>query len=74
MILSDLKDFSQENVKKVIWEYAEKEGRGEVLWPMRYALSGRDKSPDPFTLAYVLGKKETLERLGNALSKLKSDV
>lgn len=73
-ILSDLKDFSQENVKKAIWEYAEKEGRGEVLWPMRYALSGRDKSPDPFTLAYVLGKKETVERLNNALSKLKSDV
>lgn len=73
-VLSDLKDFSQENVKKVIWEYAEKEGRGEVLWPMRYALSGRDKSPDPFTLAYVLGKKETVERLNNALSKLKSDV
>lgn len=73
-VLSDLKDFGQENVKKAVWEYAEKEGRGEVLWPMRYALSGRDKSPDPFTLAYVLGKKEAVERLNNALSKLKSDV
>ncbi len=74
LILSELNDFNQENVKEAIWEYAEKEGRGEVLWPMRYALSGRDKSPDPFTLAYVLGKKETVDRLGSALFKLKSDV
>jgi len=32
-------------------------GEGSVLWPMRYALSGRDKSPDPFMLASVLGKR-----------------
>ncbi len=73
-IVSKEDDFAAENVKKAVWEYAEREGRGEVLWPMRYALSGRDKSPDPFTLAYVLGKKETLSRLKIAVNKLKSDA
>lgn len=55
-----------EDIKKSIWEYAETVGRGEVLWPMRFSLSGKDKSPDPFTLAEVLGKDETLERLNSA--------
>lgn len=58
---SDFKNI--ENIKDSIWDYADKEGRGNVLWPMRYTLSGKDKSPDPFTLAYVLGKKETIARL-----------
>src|SRR3989304_10096957 len=53
-------DFGKEEVKAAIWDYATKEGRGSVLWPMRVALSGKDKSPDPFTLAFVLGKAETL--------------
>jgi len=60
--------FNQENVKKVLWDYAEQEGRGSVLWPVRYALSGREKSPDPFQLAAILGKEETLLRLTNALT------
>ncbi len=52
-----------ENIKHGVWEYAEKVGRGNVLWPLRYSLSGKEKSPDPFTLAFVLGKKETLLRI-----------
>ena len=49
-----------------VWEYAEKEGKGNVLWPFRVALSGRDKSPDPIALACVLGKDESLLRVQNA--------
>jgi glutamyl-tRNA synthetase len=60
--------FNQENVKKVLWDYAEQEGRGSVLWPVRYALSGREKSPDPFQLAAILGKEETLRRLTHAIT------
>jgi len=44
--------------------------RGAILWPMRYALSGLDKSPDPFTIASILGKEETLKRLGVTTEKL----
>ncbi|MCK5027764.1 MAG: glutamate--tRNA ligase [Candidatus Pacebacteria bacterium] len=63
-------NFTEDTVKEAVWNYAEDKGRGDVLWPMRYALSGRERSPDPFTLAKLLGKKETLVRLKVAVEKL----
>jgi len=62
--------FDKDKVKEVLWPYAEKEGRGEVLWPLRVSLSGKEKSPDPFTLAAILGKEETLARLKTAINLL----
>ncbi len=59
-----------DNVKSSIWDYAEEQGKGDVLWPMRYALSGKDRSPDPFTLAFILGKEKTLERISVAIESL----
>jgi glutamyl-tRNA synthetase len=56
-------DWSYENIKAEVWDYADKEGKGLVLWPMRYALSGKEKSPDPFELAFILGKEESIKRL-----------
>lgn len=58
---------SEESVKALLWDYAEKEGRGDVLWPVRVALSGQERSPDPFVIASVLGKDETLARLRAAI-------
>ncbi len=54
---------SYERLKNTVWDYATAEGRGAVLWPMRFALSGKAKSPDPFTIAAAIGKEETLARL-----------
>lgn len=61
--LTGLETWDYESIKTSIWDFAEKEGRGAVLWPMRVALSGREKSPDPFEIASILGKEETLKRL-----------
>src|SRR3989344_602072 len=62
------KNFSSENIKKALMQIADKlENRGELLHPVRYALSGLDKSPDPFIIADVLGKNETLSRLQKAI-------
>ncbi len=61
------KDFTAEKVKVVIWPYSEKEGRGPVLWALRFALSGKDKSPDPFTLCSILGKKTAISRIERAV-------
>ncbi len=41
-------------------------GRGDVLWPMRVALTGREHSPGPFDVAAVIGKDETIRRLTTA--------
>ncbi len=57
-----------ENTKTFVWEYAEQVGRGNVLWPLRFCLSGKEKSPDPFTLLYVLGKDESLIRIKHGIS------
>lgn len=65
-------DFTADAIKAAIWTYATEAGRGNVLWPMRFALSGRDKSPDPFTLAGILGKETTLRRIENAIKILGS--
>ncbi len=72
--LSELeeKDFTEENVKKAMFDYAEEKGKGAVLWPMRMALSGKERSPNPLALATVFGKKETLSRLAIAITKLEN--
>ena len=62
--------FVADSIKEQLWPYAEQEGKGNVLWPLRYALSGVDRSPDPFTLVEVLGKSETITRIERALNKL----
>jgi glutamyl-tRNA synthetase len=61
--------WNEEGIKAIIWPYAEQEGRGAVLWPLRYALSGKDRSPNPFTIAAILGKDETIRRIETALDK-----
>jgi glutamyl-tRNA synthetase len=60
--------FTGDSIKEALWDYASEQGRGSVLWPVRYALTGLDKSPDPFAVSAVLGKDETLARLNHAIS------
>ena len=71
LISSFNSEFTAETVKEVLWSYAEEVGKGNLLWPLRFALSGRDKSPDPFTLLATLGKETSLERIQFALAELK---
>ncbi|HAE36879.1 MAG: Glutamate-tRNA ligase [Candidatus Nomurabacteria bacterium GW2011_GWF2_35_66] len=66
-------DFTFEKIKALLMEIANHmDSRGEVLHPLRFALSGLDKSPDPFILADILGKKETISRINKAISLLNS--
>ncbi len=64
------KDWNAEKIKVSIWDYASEQGRGAVLWPLRFCLTGRDKSPDPFTVAELLGKHEALARIKGAIQQL----
>lgn len=59
-----------ERLKEMLWDYATESGRGSVLWPLRFSLSGRAKSPDPFTIASLIGKDATLRRIESARSQL----
>lgn len=69
-LLADTDFSSLEKIKESLWGYAEEIGKGELLWPLRVALTGRERSPDPFTCAHVLGKEEALNRVKNAIEQL----
>ncbi len=60
----ELDKFDKENLEKVLMLEAEKrKDRGELLWPLRAALSGKKASPSPFEIAEILGKQKTLQRI-----------
>ena len=66
----DEANWNADAIKASIFDYATEVGRGEVLWPLRYCLTGKDKSPDPFTVAALIGKKEAISRLEKAISMI----
>lgn len=60
-----------DTIKEAVMAYADSlPKRGPALHPLRYSLSGLEKSPDPFTIASSTGKGETLIRIENALAIL----
>jgi glutamyl-tRNA synthetase len=66
--------FTIQDLEDVFLKEARKfKDRGELLWPLRVALSGKKESPSPFEIAAILGKEKVLKRLYNALSVLKSE-
>ena len=68
--ISDIDFSSPDSIKKSIMPYAEEHGKGNVLWPLRMTLSGQEKSVDPFTICYVLGKDEVVIRIEKACQLL----
>ncbi|HEU0080430.1 MAG TPA: glutamate--tRNA ligase family protein [Candidatus Paceibacterota bacterium] len=64
-------DWQEDKIKAAVWPYADQNGRGNVLWPFRFALSGKDRSPNPFTLSAILGKETTLKRIEKAIASIK---
>jgi glutamyl-tRNA synthetase len=60
----------KETIENYLMTVAEKRGRGEVLWPLRVALSGQDASPGPADIIAVLGLEESIRRIQVAIAKL----
>jgi len=69
-VISEASFDTTESIKSALWPYAEEVGKGELLWPLRTSLSGKAQSPDPFMIAYILGKKETISRIKTACDKI----
>lgn len=42
--------------------------KGELLWPLRAALSGKKASPGPFEIMEVLGKEKSVSRIKKAIT------
>jgi len=68
-ILTEISDplWTKENLEKLLVEAAG-DKKGDLLWPLRAALTGQQKSPSPFEVAWVLGKEESIKRIKKALS------
>jgi nondiscriminating glutamyl-tRNA synthetase len=71
-IISSIDKLTKDNLEKDLLEEANKiSNRGNLLWPLRVALTGKKNSAGPMEIAAVLGKEKTLRRIEEAINKLK---
>ena len=72
-VLSGIADWTEEALHDAVMAAIAESGmkNGQVLWPLRIAISGQANTPGgAFEIAYLLGKEETLRRLDASLAKL----
>jgi glutamyl-tRNA synthetase len=73
--LQKCEDFaSEESLKICLTQTIERLGlkNGQVLWPLRVALTGQPFSPGAFEMGMILGKERTLKRIATTLERLKT--
>ncbi|MCK9393437.1 MAG: glutamate--tRNA ligase [Candidatus Paceibacterota bacterium] len=71
-LIRSIINFDKENIEKVIFSEAEKmPNRGDLLWPFRVALTGKQSSAGPTEIAELLGKEKCLDRIELAIKKIK---
>lgn len=70
--LAGLEDWSEAAIQTALMEKVTQLGikNGQLLWPIRVALTGEKFSPGVWEIAGVLGKVETLKRLQQGIDKL----
>lgn len=63
------KDWSHEGIMHALEPVIATSGfkKGQVLWPLRAVLTGREYSPGAYEVAAILGKEKVLTRLNNML-------
>jgi glutamyl-tRNA synthetase len=74
-VFESLEEWEEENIHDAIFALIEKLGvkNGQVLWPIRVALSGKPSTPGGgIELAVLLGKKESLNRIRKGIGLLES--
>ena len=72
--LMELKKIHEEFIKNLFLDLVKNLNakNGQILWPVRYALTGVAKSSTIFELVWILGKEESVRRLNIGLTKLKN--
>lgn len=71
--LESLEDYSLESLKNYLGAYIEEIGRktGQVLWPLRIAVSGQANTPGgAYEIMEILGREESLARIRQSLKRL----
>ena len=76
-VLTDLEDWSSEETIHELLLSLPKQlemKNGQVLWPIRTAITGKQFTPGgAIELTYILGKEEVLARIDNGIAKLKAE-
>lgn len=75
--LEDLEPWNSDTIAELISEFVTKEGvkNGQIMWPIRSALSGLQSSPGGYLeLADILGKDESISRIKIAINNLQSHL
>lgn len=60
-----------ENLKNKMMNAVDPKNRGMFLWPLRVALTGKEKSASPWEVAWVIGKKKSIKRVNYAIELAK---
>ncbi len=70
--LQDVEEWKADNIKAAVSALIEEKGLGFglVMNALRLALVGGGFGPDLMTIAELIGKEETIQRINNALEKL----
>ncbi|MDV7137614.1 glutamate--tRNA ligase [Maribacter sp. TH_r10] len=71
-VLKDIKDFSSENIETIVkqWITDKELSFGKVMPPLRLIIVGGMKGPHIFDILEMIGSKETIDRIENALNRL----
>ncbi len=71
-VLKDIKDFSSENIETIVkqWITDKELSFGKVMPPLRLIIVGGMKGPHIFDILEMIGSKETIDRIENAINRL----
>jgi len=72
-VLESIENWTEAEIHDRVMEAIPATGmkNGQILWPLRIAISGKASTPGgAFEIAYLLGKEETMKRLNASMAKL----
>ena len=72
-VLEGTEDYSNDAMYELLCGFAKENGykNGQILWPIRTALSGKQMTPEGATeILEILGKEESIRRIKAAIEKL----
>ena len=76
-VLENITDWTENNIHDALMSLVQTLGikNGQLLWPVRTALSGEPTSPGgAMELADILGKEESLKRIKIGIEKLQNTL
>ncbi len=72
-VIDGITEWTEEKLHDAVMEAITEFGmkNGQMLWPLRIAISGKMSTPGgAFEIAYLLGKEETMKRLDASIAQL----